>query len=152
VSRFAQHTQVPEDRSRNEIERTLARYGADQFLYGWQEGAAVLGFRMSSRYVRFTLQMPRPEDVDRTERGRHRQPSAIPEYMSRERKRRWRALALVIKAKLEAVQSGIAVFEEEFLAYIVLPDKRTVGQFMLPQVEKAYAGGKMPALLPGRTD
>lgn len=152
MSRFAAHTAVPEDRSRVEIERTLAKYGADQFIYGWQEGAAVLGFRMNLRYVRFTLQMPEPKDVKKTETGRTRRDSAIPGLLAQERRRRWRALALVIKAKLEAVGSGIAVFEEEFLAYIVLPDKRTVGQFMLPQVEKAYAGGKMPALLPGREE
>ena len=61
----------------------------------------------------------------------------------------WRALALVVKAKLEAVDAGITVFEEEFLAHIVLPDGRTVGQFTLPQVESAYLTGKMPKLLPG---
>lgn len=41
-------------------------------------------------------------------------------------RQRWRALALVIKAKLEAVASGITEFEQEFLAHIVLPDGRTV--------------------------
>ena len=55
---------------------------------------------------------------------------------------------MVIKAKLEAVESGISIFEEEFLAHLVLPDGKTVGQFMLPQVEAAYETGKMPKLLP----
>jgi hypothetical protein len=36
---------------------------------------------------------------------------------------RWRALALAIKA----VESGIATFEEEFLAHIALPNGSTVG-------------------------
>jgi hypothetical protein len=65
------------------------------------------------------------------------------------RRQRWRALALAIKAKLEAVESGIATFEEEFMAYIVLPDGQTVGEFLSPQIEAAYSSGRMPPLLPG---
>jgi len=39
-------------------------------------------------------------------------------------------------------------FEQEFLAYITLPNGSTVGQLMLPQVREAYETGRMPALLP----
>ena len=63
-------------------------------------------------------------------------------------RQRWRALALVIKAKLEAVETGITSFEEEFLAHIVLPSGQTVGAWMVPQVEKAYVNGAMPPMLP----
>ena len=37
-------------------------------------------------------------------------------------RQRWRALLLIIRAKLEAVASGITTLENEFLANIVLPD------------------------------
>jgi hypothetical protein len=57
---------------------------------------------------------------------------------------RWRALLLVIKAKLESVESGIATFEEEFMAQIVLPDDQTVGQWVLPEVARIYETGRMP--------
>jgi hypothetical protein len=63
-------------------------------------------------------------------------------------RQRWRALALVIKAKLEAFESGIETFEQAFLANILLPDGQTVGQWMVPQVEQAYLTGTMPGLLP----
>lgn len=63
-------------------------------------------------------------------------------------KQRWRALALVIKAKLEAVEAGITIFEDEFLAHIVLPNGQTAGEYMVPQIEAAYETGKMPAMLP----
>lgn len=56
-------------------------------------------------------------------------------------------MALVIKAKLEAVEAGIAAFEEEFLAHIVLPNGSTVGQFMMPQIAAVYETGRMPPLL-----
>lgn len=58
------------------------------------------------------------------------------------------ALALVIKAKLEAVESGISIFEDEFMANIVLPDGQSVSEFMRPQIALAYDKGDMPKLLP----
>lgn len=71
------------------------------------------------------------------------------EFGGKPARQRWRALALAIKAKLEAVETGIATFEEEFLNYIVLPDGVTVGEFIRPQIETAYATGTMPKMLPG---
>ena len=55
---------------------------------------------------------------------------------------------LVIKAKLEAVTAGISTIETEFLANIVLPDNTTAGEWMLPQIDRAYRTGEMPPLLP----
>ena len=49
MTRYAANTEVSSSRSRDEIERTLERYGADQFLYGWQEESAIVGFRMHER-------------------------------------------------------------------------------------------------------
>lgn len=45
---------------------------------------------------------------------------------------------MIIKAKLEAVESGISTIEREFLYEIVLPDGSTVGDWVIPQVECAY--------------
>ncbi len=56
-------------------------------------------------------------------------------------------LVLVIKAKLEAIESDISTFEEEFLAYTLLPDKRTVLEFMEPQIQAAYLSGEAPKML-----
>lgn len=64
-------------------------------------------------------------------------------------RQRWRALALVIKAKLEAIESGITTVDAEFLAHLVLPDGRTYGEFALPQIDEVYRSGAMPPLLPG---
>jgi len=62
-------------------------------------------------------------------------------------RQKWRALSLVVKAKLEAVESGITTFEDEFLAHIVLPNGQTVGEQALPRVREAYAtGGNVPLL------
>jgi len=60
-------------------------------------------------------------------------------------RRRWRALVLVVKGKLEAVESEIVTFEEEFLAHLVLPNGQTVGSEVRPMVAQAYETGIMPA-------
>jgi hypothetical protein len=77
-----------------------------------------------------------------------RSPDAQRKAYEQAERQRWRALALVIKAKLEAVESGITEFEREFMAHIVLPGGGTVGDWMLPQIEQAYSSGQMPAMLP----
>ena len=61
--------------------------------------------------------------------------------------RRWRALLLLCKAKLELVASGHSNFEREFLADILLPNGETVADAMVPRLELAYRDGTMPLLL-----
>lgn len=149
MSRYASSTTVSSHQSRQEIERILERYGADQFMYGWQDNNAVVAFRAHDRRIRFIL--PLPDKADRKflyhSRGLRTPEAALKEWEQATRQR-WRALALVIKAKLEAVESGISEFEDEFLANIMLPNGATVGEWMKPQVEEAYRIGHMPALLP----
>lgn len=153
---YASGTKVTAEASRAEVERTLVRYGADSFAYGWQADEAVVAFRVEGRHVRFTLPMPDRDDPAITHRkaNQHGQamrerPAAEQEAMYQQAVReRWRALALVIKAKLEAVETGIVSFEQEFLAHVQLPDGSTVGEWVGPQVAQVYATGTMPELLP----
>lgn len=147
---YAENTGVSTEKSRAEIERTLQRYGADQFMYGWDQNQAILGFRMVGRQIKFLLPMP-----DKTERrfthtptGRVRKETSAYNEWEQACRQKWRALALVIKAKLEAVEAGIAIFEDEFMANIILPNGSTVSQFMLPQITEAYDSGNMPKMLP----
>lgn len=150
MTRYAANTEVSSDRSRAEIERTLQRYGADQFMYGWEHGRAAIGFRMNDRQVRFVLPMPDRYDHEftLTPTGRKRSDSQAHQEWEKACRQRWRALALVVKAKLEAVESGITEFEDEFLAHIVLPDGTTAGTWMRPQIADAYERGVMPSMLP----
>lgn len=148
MSRYAEKTSVSSEKSRAEIERTLSRYGADSFFYGTQSGRAVVAFEAFARRVRFELSLPRRDEFAETETGRARSPASQESAYEQAVRQRWRALALVIKAKLEAVESGITTFEDEFLAHIVLPGGETVGQWMKPQVERAYLTGKLPPMLP----
>lgn len=150
MTKYAAGTDVSSDRSRAEIEKTLTRYGARQFMYGWDEDRAIVGFTINARQVRFVLPMPNRDDPDftRTPTGRARAPKQAAEAYEQAVRQRWRALALVIKAKLEAVDSGIVTFDAEFLAHLMLPDGRTVGDHVVPSVADAYQTHRMPELLP----
>lgn len=149
MSRYAVQTGVSVDRSKAEIERIITRYGADQFVSGWQEGQSIIGFRCEGRFVRFVLPLPRREDFETTETGRVRRSHQVIEKAWEQACRQsWRALVLCVKAKLEAVEAEITTFDEEFMAHIVMPNGQTVGSAMVPQIETAYETGKMPKLLP----
>lgn len=157
MARYAASTDVSSSKSRDEIERTLQRYGADQFMYGWKESDAVVGFRMEGRNVRFVLPLPNRADPAFTEyvsRGRQalRTAESAQKLYEQAVRQRWRALALVIKAKLEAVETGISVFEDEFMANIMLPDGKSVSEWMRPQIALAYETRAMPEMLPMLTD
>lgn len=155
TGKYATDTQVQPETSRAEIERTLTRYGARQFMYGWGEHegieVAVVGFQAHGRQVRFHLRMPDPNDrtFRVTESGRQRtDKGAIAKAYEQAVRQRWRALALTIKGLLEAVEVGLLSFEEAFMAHIMLPDGTTVGDTVLPRVAEAYETNTMPSLLP----
>lgn len=58
MSAYAERTSVDSASSRAEIERTLQRYGATAFTYGWTTDRAAIGFEAPGRRVRFELPMP----------------------------------------------------------------------------------------------
>lgn len=147
---YAEKTSVGTSQSIIEIEKTLTRYGADQFMYGTQPGKVAVGFVMGGRQVRIVV--PLPDKKDRqfwlTDTGRERAETAALKEWDQACRQRYRALALVVKAKLEAVDAGITTFEEEFMAHLVLPGGQTVGQRLLPEINEAQRTGKLPPLLP----
>lgn len=146
---YASQTQVSADRSRAEIERTLTKYGATKFMYGWDGDRALIGFVASNRQVRFLLPLPDRNDkgFTRTAQGRPRTSNAVEQAYEQAVRQRWRALALVIKAKLEAVETGIVTFEDEFAMFIVLPDGTSVRDHVRPAINEAYSSGTVPDML-----
>lgn len=120
---YAADTSVPVDRSKSHIEALLMKAGAEGYHTGWQSATSTdpgwdaIEFLWKGKQIRFRL--PRSK-ASRNEEQRNRQ--------------RWRVLFLVVKAKIEAVQAGISVFEEEFLSFIVTASGKTVGEVILPRL------------------
>ena len=146
---YASQTTVAADKSRSEIERTLTRYGASSFAYGWQDQQAMIGFVMKGRQIRFLLPLPDATDrtFTRTPTGRSRSASEATKAHEQAVRQRWRALALIVKAKLEAVESGIVTFEDEFAMHMILPDGRRVSEHVLPAIAESYETGRVAPLL-----
>ncbi len=148
MPQYAKNTNVSSELSRLEIEKILIKYGADGFAYATQNGQALICFRMHGRQVRFLLPLPKIDEFRFTPTGRERTENSKYTEWEQACRQRWRALKLVVQAKLEAVDCGISVFEDEFMANIVLPGGGTVGEFMKPQIEQAYLTGRVPEILP----
>lgn len=154
MSGFADTTAVPAEKTRAEIETTIKRYKADAFASGWDEGEAWVGFRANDRYVRFVIQLPDPKSKEFTHKvDRYRCSVKRPESQAAAAHDQavrtiWRRLLLCIKAKLESVASGIETFETAFMAHIVIPDGRTVGEWIGPMLAGAAQAGTLPQALP----
>lgn len=149
MTRFAEGTTVSPERSQAEIAELLRRYGATSYVSGYEDDRAMVAFAAHDRTVRFVLALPSSGDPEfsRTPTGLRRRPDAARSAYEAEVRRRWRALHLAIKAKLEAVATGIAAFEDEFLAYTVLPDSTTVGDRVREEISQAWASGVPPRRL-----
>jgi hypothetical protein len=156
MTRYARGTDVSVEQTRAEIERMIVRYGASATAFMNSATQAIVCFEAEHRRVMFKLPLPNRNDREFTHRranqhdsiGTPRSPSQALDAWEKGCRQRWRALALVIKAKLEAVESGITTFEDEFLAHIVLPDGETVAEAIRPRLAAIYESGKMQPLLP----
>jgi hypothetical protein len=153
---YAQNTNVSVERSRAEVEQILRRYDASDFFSGWSNDPplSVIGFKIDGRMVKIQLPLPDRDDAMfcKTERGRLRTKDLAYKAWEQACRQKWRALCLVVKAKLVAVDAGISTVEREFLADVVLPNGTTFGQWAGPQMETIYTKGTMPRLLPGMKD
>lgn len=152
MPRYATQTTVPVDTTRLEIEQCLIKYGASEFVNGWQTGKAIVGFKLKEFFVRFDLPIPSPDEIQfkrKVVNGRTRVLTRLQSQKAyeQEKRTRWRALLLTIKAKLEAVECGITTIENEFLAFIVLANSQTFGDFVRETAMKEITSGQMPKLL-----
>jgi hypothetical protein len=146
---YAASTSVSVAKSRAEIERLLNRHKCSKFMAGVDHEAhrATVQFQAHNRIVKFEIALPNPADPKyRRIKNSYlqRTASGIAKVVEQEERTRWRALLLVIKAKLEAVESNIATFEDEFLSHVLLPNQQTVAEYIGPTVAQIYETGRMP--------
>jgi len=158
--RYAANTTVAVENSQVELVRLLKRHGATQhaFVNDSASGRAAVIFAMGGRQMRLELTVPGEDEFLTKEHPKprgwysfsqtRRQDWARAQHQQAERQR-WRALILVTKGKLELVAEGLSTIEREFLADILLPDGRRVGDALAPGLAEAYETGNMPPLLPG---
>lgn len=147
---YAADTKVSIGRSFAEINDMLRKAGANQLAQAEMPDKLAIQCYLSDRLLRFAVTIP-PLSAMPTRNGRNSvlddgQRKAILDQKCRQRAR---ALLLVIKAKLESVESGVETFEEAFLANVVMPGGKTVAERVLPQIQAAYDAddGNMPLMI-----
>ena len=158
--RYAAQTEVPVEKSKAEIEQMLVRYKATSFVTGWNADSAMVEFRLRDLSIRFILPLPDRNEERFKKKIVRNHKKALTQLQSerayeQEVRQRWRALNLVVKAKLEAVETGISTLEKEFLAFIVIPGGNgvTIGDWVIENAIPAIKKGHSPlALAPKKTE
>lgn len=140
---YAKTTDVPFERSIAEIVGLLKGAGADQIAQVDQRDRFTIQFAMADRMLRFRVDYLTDEQVDRLT-GPRQDASKVKAQWHRQR---GRALLLVIKAKLEAVESGVETFEQAFLANVVLANGETVHDRIAAPIAAEYETNAVHSML-----
>lgn len=123
------------------------------FAYASEPGKAMIGFRIQDTTgthlaVRMILPLPAKGEREFTHSSvGERRPELINKMWEQACRASWRALLLVIKAKLEACAIGISTIEREFLADVVTPNGQTIGEQIRPQLAAMSDRGETPRLM-----
>lgn len=140
---YAKGTTVTVDRSQQEITQVLNRYGVETYAFGAEPGRASVAFTVNEVPIRIGIPLPpRPttDKVRNAETGRMVQ--TMPKW-EQDVRESWRALVLLLKAGLESVEREIATIDQVFMAFLVAPDGRTMGEIVLPAYHKALHSGRL---------
>lgn len=123
MARYAETTKVSVAQSQAEVQDLLEKYGVEKIGIIRNQGKADLWFEHNGR--NYHLSVPIPAGAKNPEQ---------------ERRRAWRAMVLLIKAKFEAINSEISTIESEFFAHTVMPDGQPLIEHARAQIEKSLAG------------
>lgn len=143
--RYAETTTVPVERSQHELGTLLRKAGAEAVMTAWDatQGAGVR-FRMDGVYAQLIVPHPSPERMATLVKARPR--TLRVDLEEQEERRCWRALLLLVKAKLEAIAGDITTMEREFMPDLLLSDGRRLEQWAAPALAEMYQTGRLPAL------
>ena len=129
--RYAWLTTVPVEQSRAEMMTLLAKHEVRKLATTHDSDTGDgIQFVLGDRQYRFFIPKPRAQEVERMGydslywKGGQTWTLAI----DAEWRRRWRAMLMLWKVKLDAIAAGDATLDAEFLAYAVMADGRTLLQ------------------------
>lgn len=129
---YAKGTTVSVSSSQMEIAKTLERYQVHTYSFGARPGLAMVEFELSLLPIRVAVPLP---GKPARQKGPSPETGRTVDLWTRweqDVRECWRALLLLIKANLEAIERGIVKPEEAFMAYLITNDGRTLGDVVLP--------------------
>lgn len=138
---YAENTEIALEKSMSDIVGLLRKAGAVRISQSEEPERLQIMFEAHERLVRFRVPLM-------TEyKGPHTHGNGRPvdkkKAVEQRNRQRGRALMLVVKAKLESVESGIELFEEAFFANVVMADGKTVYERAAEPIAIEYATGKV---------
>lgn len=139
-------TQVFWGKTQSQIMTMLEKIGIKQIRFTSLEDRFVLEFvaQFDERQLSKGVRIVTPIRIAKSDK---------PEKRNKELNYIHRVLLNHLKAKFIAIESGIAEFEHEFMAHLIVTDKQgrtsTLGEQILPQYEKNLKDGTMPSFLLG---
>lgn len=156
---YAADTTVSEEKTRAEIETVLGKHGASHRAIATDEDQhlAQIAFVIQGRRYRLDVPLPKMVEPKDEPRGwwvwdQSRRQEWMRKQVAQERRARWRAVLLMLKAKLEWVRLGASSVEKEFLADMVLANGATMHVAVAQAIKHGLETGKAPVLaLPGAT-
>lgn len=143
---YAEETKVPLEQSIAEIIGMLRKAGAQRIAQYEEPERFTVTFELADRLVRFrvplVMKYPGPASHGNGRPVDHRR------WIDQRNRQKGRALMLVIKAKLESIESEVETFEEAFLANVVMSDGATIYDRVREPIALEYKTGKSIPLLP----
>lgn len=132
--RYAEGTEVPIARSLEAIKAELRKVQAEEVGVLESQSQAWLVFRI--REVRYRI------TTGEIAVARGRKPEV-------EARRQWRAILLLVKAKIVSIVEGISTVEREFLSDVIMPDGTVLSDHTPRLIASAYAENGPPRLMLG---
>ncbi|NLS26219.1 hypothetical protein S2M10_12000 [Sphingomonas sp. S2M10] len=141
---YAERTEVAFERSIAEIVGMLRRAGAASIAQVEEPRQFTIQFVLDERLVRFRVDLPTLDDAPTTDgRGSRLNATRREAKVGQVIRQRGRALMLVIKAKLESVESNVETFEQAFLANVVMANGETVYDRLAEPIAREYRLGSV---------
>ena len=138
MRRYAEGTTVSVNASQGEIAGILMAHGVKK--QGWMSSpdGDELMFELGGHSFRFQIFKPTMTEI------RVLYPNARDERakLDGEWRRRWRANVLLLKAKLEFIDSGDTTLERELLPYMLTASGQTVGDLVTAGKLQMFESGK----------
>lgn len=141
---YAETTKVPLEQSIAEIIGMVRRAGAESVGQFHERDQFIIMFALGDRRMKFSV--PLVTEWTCPTRGGNGREIDVRAKIEQANRQKGRALMLVVKAKLESVESGVETFEQAFLANILMADGATVYERVSEPIALEYKTGKVGPL------
>lgn len=141
--RYARGTTVTVPSTQQELAAVFSRYGVDTYGFGATPGQAVVQFEVKSLPIRVAIPLPPRPAMERVRNPKTGRDVDAMTRWATEVREAWRALLLLVKSGLEAIERGITSADRVFMAWLVTPDGRTLDDHVLPAYLQSLATGRL---------